>query len=148
MNHYKAAQRLSDNRWEYVCFNDGRAYKTGYCAGWREVTDAEEAQIPGLRADVEKRRPNQDKYHTHGHDTAEEACECYRQYLLDNTLRLRPAPETPKTLHRCECPECAEYTAGQASVGDMNIWNLCDGHRTREVVEQLMPAVGECWSSY
>lgn len=77
------------------------------------------------------------------HATPEEAQACYRRYLLDNRLRL----DGTTTAHqRCRAPDCSELTDRFAEI-DMQTWPLCDAHRSREVVEQLFPEVGEIWSS-
>jgi hypothetical protein len=151
MNHYAARQRADDpgkHRWDYTLANKrGGTYPIGYCHAFRPFTPET------LRMDQEQcDRWNRDeapfltKYHDDGHATAEEACACYRTYLLDHHTRLHDPPEKPDQLHRCAV--CDKFTAGAAEVGNSDWWYLCDEHRTHEQVEKLMPAIGECWSSY
>lgn len=114
MNHYRAAQRELDGRFDYVCGNQRTGtYPIGYCAGWKEVKDFGSVGIltAGLSSEIEGLRPHQEKYHRDGHATEAEACECYRRYLLDTRLRLRdPAllARQPDTLHKCQAPSPIE----------------------------------------
>jgi hypothetical protein len=139
----KAAQRESGGRWDYTVEVNGKAEPAGYCAGWREVTAADEARAPGLLRDQEKfLRPHQAKFHKDGHATLEEACACFRGYLLDTTRRA-----TSKELHPCDFPGCLCRTdAGVVVDGELR-WKLCKPHRTREAFEQLMPPVGETFGA-
>jgi len=131
MNYYMARQRKDSLRWDFTCKNDGRIFPVGYCAGGQVW-----CQAKGEHAD---------KYHDGGHATAEEAAECYRQYQLDNHLRF-DAGEGARVLRVCEHPDCEEFTGGTASV-QYKVLNLCDAHRTREVVEQLYEAATQITSS-
>lgn len=161
MNHDAARQRESDKRWDYTSENDGRVHATGYCAGVAhcKTCGTETFYEPGkgftrcTSKDGQHDGEHLDRapYHTTGHATAEEACACYRVYLLDTQLRLydpKDAPKPPTTLHRCQAPDgCPEFTAGLAEVGNGDHWRLCDAHRTRETVEKLFREVGEAWTS-
>lgn len=118
MNHYRPLQREDTGTWDYTCTNDGKVHRVGYCA---------EAGDQG-----------------HGHATPEDACACYKRYLLDNRLDLNrrmAAQQRP-----CQAAGCTRFTSGLASV-DMMVFVLCDEHRTRETVDKLF-AVGETWSSW
>jgi anaerobic ribonucleoside-triphosphate reductase len=114
MNLYCARQHQETQKWKYVMFNDNKCYLVGYCA-----TDKCE-----------------------GHNTEKEACEHYRQYLLDTRLRYFTENNEQR-----KCKVCGEWTQGRATI-DMEIFDLCPTHQTREVVETLYGKVGECWSSY
>lgn len=147
--YYQPLQRESDRRWDYTSgTGSGGTCPIGYCAGWKEPPDGDEcgrldAQFgPGfalrLSADIEKRREHQAKYHTNGHEAAAEAGACYRQWELDNDLKLYAKPiEEAKELHRCVADGCGEFTAGLACLGQHRNWYLCDAHRNRDVVEKL-----------
>jgi hypothetical protein len=96
-----------------------------------------------------------ERFHRDGHETAEEACDCYKAYLLDIRLHLtRWEHKTeggedvlPGVLHICDAPGCTAYTSNHASVGGAGpSWALCDEHLTREVVEGLL-TVWESWHS-
>lgn len=114
MNYYKASQRKDTKRWDYTCTNDNRTWPIGYC-----------------REDG-------------GHETEQEARDCYKRYLLDNRLRLDGDLE--HTQKKCEFAGCDCWTSRYAEV-DMRMFSLCDEHRTREVVEKFF-SVGESISSY
>lgn len=80
-----------------------------------------------------------------GHDTAEEARECYKSYMLDKHLHL-DRKISDDILMKCKVKGCEEFTSGFASVGGYSMFILCDKHRTREEVERLY-SVGESWES-
>src|SRR4051812_48360403 len=62
MNYLKARQMQSTGKWHYTCRNDNFVWPQGYCAQEGSAC------------------------HSTGHNTAEEACECYKQYQLKNHL--------------------------------------------------------------
>lgn len=143
MNYYAARQRQSDSRWDFTCRNDDRIWPVGYCGGWAEWTDADEARIPGLQRAQEKLLPFKPHFHEDGHETAEQACGCYRRYLLDTRTRYDLShPE-----YQRKCAKCGAWTEAAAEV-DHTIFDLCDEHRTREVLEELFDKVGTITSSY
>lgn len=104
----------SASKWHYTRMNDDRIWPIGYCA----------EDCPG-------------------HDSPNEARAHYRLYLLNNSLRFHPDTDAADTLHRCEAPDCSAYTSGSASLGVWIRFDLCAAHRTREVVEQLIPDIGD-----
>lgn len=138
----KASQR-KDGRWDYSAETDGESRPVGYCAGWSEVSDAEEAATPGLRKEREKLRANKAKFHKGGHDTLEEACACFRGFLLDTTRRAKASPQ----LHPCDFPGCQGSSDAGVTVDGELRWHLCKPHRNREAFELLMPQVGEVFLS-
>ena len=136
MNHSCARQR-NDGRWDYT--RNGRPW--GYCCEYRPVPP----DIPGAEQWNAKLEPLQHKFHTDGHATEEEACECYKQYLLDTSLQLVAAePKNANQQHRCQV--CKAFTACYATVGTYRMFTLCPTHQTREEVEKLL-RVGESWES-
>lgn len=151
MNYYGALQRKDTLRWDYTKTNDGKTWPVGYCRGWEERTEEELIEKfgtvlgKGIYKDQEKERPDKDRYHVDGHETKAEACECYKQYVLDHHMRL-DAGQSPDTQHRCEVAGCEGWTQTHAVV-DMHPFYLCDEHRNRETLEKLY-SVGESWSSY
>lgn len=82
------------------------------------------------------------KYHTNGHATLEEACECYKSYQLDHSLRMDQV--TSSTMHKCQV--CGTWTQAIATVGPWLHFYLCDDHRNREEVAKLF-SIGESWGS-
>lgn len=149
MNYYGPRQRETNGRWDYTNRNDDRIYPVGYCAGWREHSPdvLGEAVAARLNADIE---PFRDKYHKDGHPTADDACACYRDYLLDQHLRLVRWDHTvngellrPGTLELCHADGCTEYTAHHATISKvLERWPLCDEHLSREEVEKLFGSIG------
>lgn len=148
MNYYGPRQRQSDLRWDYTCYNDRTGvYPVGYCRSFPVFTESDVQTVfhgseEARDRYIEKLEPFKEKYHRDGHGTEEEACECYRQYLLDQRLRLDLVDQHTKS----KCVICGEWTQGRAEV-DMQQFVLCDEHRTREHVEQLF-RVGTSISSY
>lgn len=131
MNYYAARQREKTKKWDYTCRNDGQIWPVGYCAG--RLVDV-------MKVPEDKREP----YHEDGHETAEEAQECYKRYVLDNDLRLDSKMSGQQ--RRCEADGCEEWTQGLATIRGGQMFVLCDEHRNRETVEGMF-SVGEIWSS-
>jgi hypothetical protein len=141
MNHYAARQRESDKRWDYTCRNNSRFWAVGYCAGWREP-QPDVLPKDQIRQWIDEMTPHRGKFHTDGHETPEEACDCYRRYMLDFSMRLDG--EWSDAQHKFKV--CGAWTNGYAQVAS-STWTLCDEHRTREQVETLYGPMGEIWSS-
>lgn len=165
MNFY-AARELHDadgkglGKWNYTNYNDNQkaTWAVGYCAGWPEYLDKpwDPVKLPwfhsaeNFREHVEKISKFKEKYHSQlgtPHCSAEEACECYRQYQLDNNLVFTLVPkEDPRVSSLQRCKVCNEFTANQAMVNHQ-VWHLCDVHLNRETVEKFY-SVGESYGSY
>lgn len=151
MNYYAARQRLSDQRFDFTCMNDGKTWPVGYCKVWRPLT-AEDLSYVGSPEQIErmvkehqaKFEPLKANYHADGHATAEEAQACYRKYLLDTQLRFSDKPNEEE---QRRCAICSAWTQHIGWV-DMKSWPLCVEHQTRESVEKLYPAVSQIVSSY
>jgi hypothetical protein len=154
MNYYGPRQRQSDGRWDYTCKNDNRIWPIGYCRAHRVWTvedlvlsysSPEYAQREADKLNA-KYGPLAGKFHTGGHTTADEACRCYREYLLDTDLEFstRPDPDTQKP-----CAVCGQWTQHAGWLrGGLHVWHLCEKHQTRADVEKLFGSVGEIYSSY
>jgi hypothetical protein len=134
MNYLTAMQRKVSGRWDFTCRNGLNLYPIGYCVPWERVQKAHAFYSNALD------ESNKDKYHEDGHATKDAACECYRQYLLDNMLRFHQAVG-----QHMECCVCGDLTLLRASIHKS--WPLCDEHRTREIVATLCPAVDTIWES-
>lgn len=152
MNYYAARQRESDKRFDYTCLNDGRSWPVGYCHAYRPF-DEKDLQVvfmgnaDWMAKENEKYGQHADKYHKDGHATAEEACSCYKKYLLDHKSRLHAKKnEEADELHKCAI--CGAWCANMGEVDHFHHWHLCDEHLTRESLDKLFPEVGECCSSY
>lgn len=145
MNHYSTKRRESDSKWDYT-FSSRRTgiHPIGYCAGWKEYSHEERLQVPMNDYEWEKIQSYRDKYHSNGHETDSEAQACYRQYLLDTRMRLNKTTDDQQ--HKCQI--CDGWTQGYAEVDNSFFFRLCDVHMSIECVTQLMPSIGESWSSY
>lgn len=77
------------------------------------------------------------------HGSIEEACEHYKQYLLDNMLVV---DDKPNAHAQYKCKICDVFTSGYVHVGNYRMFILCADHRTRENVSDLLK-VGESWES-
>jgi hypothetical protein len=147
MNYYQARQREKDGRWDYTKRNDDDIHPVGYCAGWREwltlANLTEEANEHYKRQWEAKVLLHRDKYHSDGHQTPEDAAECYKRYLLDQQLSL--GRENHSSMHKCRV--CGEFTHLFAEI-DSQVWILCEHHNNRETVETLFEAPQQIISSY
>lgn len=151
MNYYGPRQHGTGKRWDYTCMRDDRIWPVGYCGGWRERTREALSKIVSmpdveaiLREQEEDRKNHLAKYHTKGHETAEEACACYRNYLLDHHLRLDGKFHDAKE----KCAECSDWTQTFARVHGSSPIVLCESHLNRETVEKHYGPISEIISSY
>ncbi len=140
MNTYRVLQR-KDGRFDFTCENDGLIWPVGYCAPYREFW----LNTPTSPGKIEEYKRTQHKHHGNGHATAQEAADCYREWMLDHRLLL--GQESVNEQRRCEI--CGKWTNLQASV-DTKIWWLCESHCTREQVEKLYSISADTviWSSW
>lgn len=141
MNHKCALQRKSDARWDYTI----NGHPTGYCCAYEPLKECTYFSKEVVEAENAKMEPFIGNFHTDGHSTKEEACECYKRYMLDTQLRL-PAKEPEKASQAQKCQVCQTWTACIAMVGSYSMFFLCPEHCTRENVEKLY-RVGESWES-
>ena len=139
MNYYEPKQRKSDGKWDYT--RNGLA--AGYCQNFKPIEKESVEQFRISDELVEKHNGCADKYHTNGHDSADEACECYKQYQLDYQLQL---DHEDKNQQR-KCEVCGEWTTKFAML-DCSLFHLCDKHRTRDEVEKLYSASTFSMSSW
>lgn len=140
MRHYSARQRLSGG-WDYTCGDR----PVGYCGGWPYDRPAG-PHVPTemweqARAKAE---PCRAKYHDTPHETAEAACACYREFLLDNEARFSLREDANQQLR---CAVCKAWTTGVAYVGAYRLYVLCPEHLNRAGLEQVVGPVGEAWES-
>jgi hypothetical protein len=109
--NYDQPRQLQDGSgWHYTTRNDGQIWAIGYCRG-------------------------------HGpHPTEDDARRCYRDYELNEHLRL---DHTLSAWVQCEYPGCGGtpenpiLTNRAASIGGWIRWHLCDEHRTKECCAEL-----------
>ena len=138
MQHLKARQRQHDKRWDYTSEWQNIIHPIGYCHAWK---DPDAWNLPMSEDQKQEYRQFSDKYHTDGHETAVEACECYKQYLLDHTVR---HSDDMDTLLKCKI--CHDWTHHRVHVDRFMSFILCKKHANRETLEKLVK-VGESWES-
>lgn len=141
MNYLQPRQRVSNKRWDYTNMNDGVIYPIGYC---REFKELDGYLMPVSEEQKEEHRKFKNKYHSNGHDTYEDACKCYKEYLLDHFIRIR---ENKDAQHKCKV--CNEWTTQAVEVNGFGggfFEYLCSKHSSREEIEKIFN-VGECISS-
>lgn len=157
MNYYGPRERKSDGRFDYTCQNDDRVWPVGYCVAPRVWTPDD---FKYLWSGLEEQQREADKlnarygplaanFHANGHATKDEACACYRKYLLDTELRFvgpNPDVQKPCAAKKPDGSPCGQWTQHEAEVSASN-WPLCEAHQTRAVVETLFPEVGTIFSS-
>lgn len=143
MNYYKARQRKSDGRWDFSCSNDDVIFPVGYC---HEFAELDKDPIVGKTFSAERKRilyAHQSKYHTDGHATEEEACACYKSYLIDNSFQLYADTENLR-----KCQVCGAWTQSRVNIGFgvQQTFTLCPEHATPEKVATMFD-IWEFWSS-
>lgn len=154
MNLYKARELHSKKGvglgiWHYTRYNDNQknTRAIGYCSKWKKPKLIEDGGF-WTKEEAEKHIANKSKYHNKkGHATAEEACECYKNYLLDTSLKFyKKSLEETNTHHKCAVDGCSKMTASSASINPYSSYYLCEDHLNRKEVEKLF-SIGESWGS-
>lgn len=140
MNHLAARQRDKDKRWDYTCkTSHGLIYPIGYCMPYNIIDpDKEGSTLIASEEYKQKVRDNKDLYHSDGHETEEEAQQCYKNYLLDEA---RYNSHMIDQMLRCEI--CREFTDLVVHV-DNRTFILCEEHNNREGLNSVLN-VGESW---
>lgn len=145
MNYYQARQRESDKRWDFTVRNDDDIRAVGYChpyESWSEEK-AREFGVPFASQACARSASFAHRHHADGHETAEEATECYREYLLDHKAQYfqsYPNQQYP-------CKTCGKSTTYFATV-DNQSWYLCADHNHSVEVRKLFKAPVQIASSY
>ena len=139
MNYLQARQiesGLHAGKWHYTSMNDGRIHAIGYCSIYKDcpTCDGRSFMTDNPCATCDKKgvvRKTDDEFCFH--DTAEEANEHYKLYLLDDAKYDRKMSN-----QMLKCQICGEYTEKMASAGEWSTFILCDEHLNRESLEQLL----------
>lgn len=139
MNYYEPKQRQSDGRWDYTRNN----LPTGYCREFKPFDKEFVEKYHISELDAEKHNGFSHKYHSDGHNSSDEACDCYKEYQLDHQLQL---DHEDKNQQR-KCQVCGEWTTKFALL-DCSIFQLCDEHRNREEIAKLYKAASFSMSSW
>ncbi len=154
MNHYAARELQQEGRptglWHYTCENNGRIWPVGHCSWFRTCPECDgrlgsatcsTCQDQGcILVEPRDRCP--------GHTSAEEACEHYRQSLLDRASFTARADVGSWPKRKCENKECSREATHVARVPGSHYirHDFCETHCVREELSKLV-TVGECWSS-
>lgn len=120
MQHLKPRQRESDGRYDMTTTLGDQVVPIGYCNGYDKEGEP---------------------YHTDGHETLDEARECYHEYRLQERTTFMESPDTKRP---CAVEGCEEWTRHWADP-----WNryLCGEHRSIEVIRALTEPMHEGWRS-
>jgi hypothetical protein len=129
-----------DGKWYYAEWDEENqeAHILGYCKGWEETYGILESphgreEIRNeyghdfLRVYISARNealPFKEHYHGEGHDTAEEARDCYRQFLLDQDYGVAYADH-----YLMPCKECGERTNEIVWVQGELLGYFCEKHQ-------------------
>ena len=135
MQHKAARQREKDKRWDFTTTMGDRIVPVGYCRPYREDPELK-VRSP---AHYEKVQDHLDKFHGDGHETAEEAQECYKNYLLDFSLNHWEQNNQQR------CLVCDEWTTHRVEIA-YSIFVLCPEHAIREQVSERFH-FEEIWES-
>lgn len=150
MNYYEPREIIgADGKgtglYHYTQKRDRQIWPVGYCSPWRSCPaghsafgDERECVICNGKGLVKVENP------CPGHPTKEEASEHYKQYLLEEELRL----DGQASNAMYPCTVCGEYTKGFAEMLHGGHWILCDTHRTKEEVAKLFEAPTRSMSSW
>lgn len=162
MNYYEARQILKDGKpdgWHYTVMNDGDVWPVGYCGRFIEAKpmfDKDGNRVEGgyfhTQESADAHNAKKDKYHgPTAHASAQEACDCYIEYQLDNLHHAFTKDKTREsdTKHKCEYPGCQSFETGYASIkGSIRDWVLCDEHNNREAIAKELLKKGNTYSSF
>jgi hypothetical protein len=142
MNYLGPRQRQEDMRWDYTCANRRTGtYGVGYCRAWKPFEPASYMTAEMCENENKKFEPFLSKFHTTGHATQDEACACYKDYLLDHEMWLGTMSGQQR-----QCQVCQTWTQTFVEVGTAHLFVLCEQHSGRDEVVKLFE-VGECWCS-
>jgi hypothetical protein len=138
MAWYTPKQKLDTKRWDFTCTNSAGTFPMGYCAGWKEWTQVDADRIhmslASLKKEEERALPFKHKYHSDGHETSAEACDCWRDYQFDQERRAYVSEETQR-----KCAECGEWTSHVVVIGNELPHNffLCVKHQDDAAVKKI-----------
>jgi len=118
-------------------------YPIGYCHEFHSFKNDNILKDALSEQQIEEHEISKDKYHSTGHNTAQEALDCYKKYQLDNTLRLNIKNEHEQK----KCKICGEWTQLSACVDTYSYFNLCEEHNNKETVAKIFNISEQVWSS-
>lgn len=145
MNHYEPLQRKPDGRWDYTRRNDDDVQAVGYCrpfVAWSKETAATFG-VPFGSNWMAKAASFAHKHHSTGHDTAQEAAECYAEYLLDHSAQYLCSYVNEQR----PCLYCKKYSEFYATV-KQETFDLCLEHNNSIYLRSYFEPPMEMVSSY
>ena len=124
--------QLSSGRWVYAGKVGAAVVSIGYCSGWDGWSDEHKQLALGpdyqsiFSAYEDREKPFLSKYHSSGHDSLEDACICYKEYLLDHLVIEHSRSAVPE-----KCENCGEPVEKVIDIyGQLLV--LCEKHNSRE----------------
>lgn len=143
MAWYRPLQR-KDGRFDYVCTNGAGTFAIGYCfngekpffaLSWNELSDVVKSMYRDQEHwDFEKAKHAErlHEYHNNGHETAEEAIQCYARYeVLEHSFRHEDKEAMKK------CAVCDIWTKHRVLVGQSREYVICLPCDSEEAILKL-----------
>ena len=116
---YREALQRKDGKWDYTVTWDKVTRPAGYCAT-----------------------------KCSGHETKEEAEECYRIYMIDNASYRNVQFDEDRRDQHHKCEICGIWTMCRAQVDPIEEHFLCPEHLNKESLLKVVPAPGCSASSW
>ena|SRR3990167_503513 len=152
--NYAQARQIQDGpnkgKWHWTTRNDNVIRADGYCSSRQSCPDCDgwAGLIPDRECSACDNKGLVDRVPVcEGHDTAEEAAEHYRQYLLDNAKFVEV--NDADSIQLLICKMCDKHTASYMHVkGDAYRHDsVCPEHHNRKTAEFLIEQPGVVISS-
>mgnify|MGYP000956943696 CR=1 FL=1 len=131
--NYKQARQLPSGKWHYTNCNNGLIYSLGYCrknkccpCRFNEVDNIDSCVVCEGTGSIPS------EHYCNGHDTAEEACAHYRDFLLDYA---NYDVRDEHCLEKCEI--CGTWTHQIVSIDYYIYHRLCEQHCNRDGLAQV-----------
>lgn len=137
MNYKMPRQRKTDMRFDYTNRNDEIVYPIGYCKGFQPLDLHPTLSGHYQGAKRERLYEFSGKYHVSGHSTYDEACQCYKEFILDNHFKINEVGPGKNGTHTCDISGCGAWTTKMAEVAN-NYFFVCTGHANRETISKLL----------
>lgn len=135
MFHFAPRLRRMDGRFEYTVACRGVSVPVGYCKAYVPYTSAQAHWLGRTLDELERGDPF--SYHSEGHATKEEACACYRRYLLDTSLKFYR--DSDVLAREMPCHVCRLPTLWIGEIPFLGRWHLCPHHQIRDVLSLRIP---------
>lgn len=143
MNHYKARQ-LENGKWHYTSRNNGNIFPVGNCSRFMRCPACK--LLENVNRDCVICKGDNiviDPNPCPGHDTAEEAQQHYKEYLIEGCVFRPKFNEWPK--YKCHLEQCNSESKHSVYIFGTT-YDLCEQHANRETLHEII-SVGESWES-